>query len=248
MKCTSCGSDFASDRLKCPYCGTVNEHALKLAKELQEYDADYEKKREHLLKNGTTQILKRITVGLGVTFLVILLLFGCYVLFFQYRFSAHSTYEVTGSRLTKNTELIARYLEEGEYMRAYLVAARTDPTGEHFEYYPEYADDLTAIYNYSLVLICVMQSMDEMDAGNNYPGLRDTDLISVDIFYHSAQNSTIKKELESEIDSYLKNYYRLTADEIGTLKTLESGGQFTLDGDADIQAVTKQRMVEYFGK
>ena len=33
MKCTNCGSDFASDQLKCPYCGTVNEHALKLAKE-----------------------------------------------------------------------------------------------------------------------------------------------------------------------------------------------------------------------
>lgn len=247
MKCTNCGSDFASDQLKCPYCGTVNEHALKLAKELQGYDAEYEKKRDDLLKNGTTQVLKRITAGLGITFLIITLLFGGYVLFFQYRFSEHSTYEVTGSRLTKNKELIARYLEEEKYVRAYITAAKTDPTGEHFEYYPEYADDLTTIYNYSIVLVDVMQSMDKMDDGDNYPGLRSTDLISVDIFYHSA-DSAVKKELEREIDSYLKNYYRLTKDEIEALKALEPGEQFTLDGNADIEAVTKQRMVEYFGK
>lgn len=34
MKCTNCGSDFASDQLQCLYCGTVNESVLKLAKEL----------------------------------------------------------------------------------------------------------------------------------------------------------------------------------------------------------------------
>lgn len=61
MKCTNCGGDFASDQLRCPYCGAVNEHALKLAKELQTYDKAYEKKRNELLESGTGQVLKHLT-------------------------------------------------------------------------------------------------------------------------------------------------------------------------------------------
>lgn len=57
MKCTNCGAEFASDQLRYPYCGTVNEAALKLAKELQTYDAAYEKKRDELLETGTNQVL-----------------------------------------------------------------------------------------------------------------------------------------------------------------------------------------------
>ena len=71
MKCTNCGADFASDQLRCPYCGTVNEHALKLAKELQAYDAAYEKKRDELLESGTSQVLRHLTFGLGIVFLAI---------------------------------------------------------------------------------------------------------------------------------------------------------------------------------
>ncbi len=101
MKCINCGADFASDQLKCPYCGRVNEHALKLAKELQTYDEAYEEKRDELLETGTGQVLKHLTFGMGIIFAVIIVIaFGC-VAFYQYRYSEHSTYEVTGTRLTK---------------------------------------------------------------------------------------------------------------------------------------------------
>lgn len=248
MKCTNCGADFASDQLRCPYCGTVNEHALQLAKELQTYDAAYEKKRDELLESGTNQVLKHLTVRLGIVFLVIVLIsFGC-VAFFQYRFSGKSSYEVSGARLAQNKETIARYLDEGQYIRAYLLASTTDPTGEHFQNYPEYAEELYDIYNYSIVLISVLQSMDSMDEGDNYAALRDTDVISIQIFYSSKTESAVKEELTREVDGFLKNYYRLTEEEIETLKTLESGKQFTLEGSADIEGVTKRRMEAYFEK
>lgn len=51
-----------------------------------------------------------------------------------------------------------------------------------------------------------------------------------------------------EVDGYLKNYYRLTDEEIERLKALGTGEQFTLDGSADIEGITKERMEEYFGK
>lgn len=246
MKCTNCGADFASDQLRCPYCGTVNEHALKLAKELQTYDAAYEKKRDELLENGTNQVLRHLTFGLGIVFLAIVLVsFGC-VAFFQYRFSDKSSYQVTGARLAQNKETIGRYLDEGQYIRAYLLASSTDPTGERFQNYPEYAVELYDIYNYSLVLMGVLQSMDSMDEGNNYASLQDTDVISFQIFYGSESNSAVKEELTREVDGFLKNYYRLTEEEIEALKTLEAGKQFTLEGSADIEGITKKRMEAYF--
>ena len=246
MKCTNCGADFASDQLRCPYCGTVNEHALKLAKELQVYDAAYEKKRDELLESGTSQVLRHLTFGMGIVFLMIALIsFGC-IAFFQYRFSGKSSYEVTGARLADNKEMIARYLDEGQYIRAYLLASTTDPTGERFQNYPEYAAELYDIYNYSLVLVEVLQSMDSMDEGDNYASLQSTSVISFQIFYSSEGDSAVKEELTREVDGFLKNYYRLTEEEIETLKTLESGKQFTLEGSADIEGVTKRRMEAYF--
>ncbi len=248
MKCTNCGADFASDQLRCPYCGTVNEHALKLAKELQTYDAAYEKERDELLENGTNQVLRHLTFGLGLVFLVIAIVSLGFVAFYQYRFSGKSSYQVSGARLAWNKEMIANYLEEGQYLRAYLLASTTDPTGERFQNYPEYADELYDIYNYSIILIGVLQSMESMDEGDNYAALRDTDVISMQIFYGSEGNSAVKDELVDEVDGYLRNYYRLTEEEIEKLKTLGSGKQFTLEGSADIEGVTKRRMEAYFEK
>ncbi len=248
MKCTNCGGDFASDQLRCPYCGAVNEHALKLAKELQTYDKAYEKKRNELLESGTGQVLKHLTMGMGIVFLAIICIaFGC-VAFYQYRFSNRSTYEVTGVRLAKNKETVGRYLEEKQYIRAYLLASATDPTNEYFQYYPEYKDDLADIYTYSLFLAGVLHSMESMDAGDNYAPLQSTDVITLQIFYGSGNDSPIKDDLIQEVDGFLENYYRLTDDEIANLKDTGSGGQFTLEGSADIEGVTRKRMEAYFEK
>ena len=248
MKCTNCGSDFASDQLKCPYCGTVNEHALKLAKELQTYDAAYEQKRDELLETGTGQVLEHLTVRLGIVFLAIVLFSFGFISFYKSRCGVRSSYQVTGARLEKNREQLARYMDEKQYIRAYLLASRTDPTGELFKNYPEYAEDLTDIYTYSLVLVGVLQSMEAMDEGNNYASLRDTDLTTLQIFYHSDDKSEVRQDLIREVDGYLKNYYRLTDEEIETLKGLEYGDQFILDGSIDVERVTKERMEAYFGK
>lgn len=248
MKCTNCGFDFASDQLKCPYCGTVNEHALKLAKELQTYDAAYEKKREEMLETGTSQVLKHLTVKLGIAFLAIVVCSFVFVALYQYRFGVRSPYQVRGERLVKNKEMLAGYMEDKQYLRAYILASRTDPTGELFEHYPEYKEELNNIYTYSLILVGVLQSMDAMDEGDNYPSLRSTELSTIQIFYQYGQENAVKEELEREVDGYLKNYYRLTEEEIEELKTLKPGKQFTLEGSADIEGVIKARMEAYFGK
>ena len=247
MKCPNCGSDFASDQLRCPYCSTVNEYALKLAKELQTYDEQYEECRDEIINTGSTLVLKHITRNLGITFLVVVLLFEGLLLLFNYRFGSSSTYQVTGSRYTENLALMEEYMNNKEYLRALSLATSTDPTQEHFTYYPEYQDELNAIWTYSLILIDVKNSMDELDAGDNYSALRDTTFILFHIFY-SSPDSSVKDELTLELDQYLKNHYQLTLEEIQSLKEYEDGDRFTLDGSTNIEEVTKERMVAYYGR
>lgn len=248
MKCTNCGSDFASNQLKCPYCGTVNESALKLARELQAYADAYEEKREDLLETGTEQVLRHLTIKLGIVFLAVVLFSFAFITFYQYRFGMRSSYQVRGERYEKNREQLARYMDEKQYIRAYLLASRTDPTGELFKNYPEYQEELIDIYTYTIILVNVLQSMDAMEAGDNYTSLRDTELTTIQIFYDCGDDGEVKKDLIREVDGYLKNYYRLTEEEIERLKTLEMGRQFTLEGSADIEGITKERMEAYFGK
>lgn len=247
MQCVKCGADFASDQLKCPYCNAINEHALELAKELQQYDKEYEKSREEMLKTGDSLVLKKLTIEIGLVFLAIVVLFATYVGVYRYRYGATSTYQVTGKRFEKNKELLAKYMKEKDYIRAYVLAATTDPTSEYFRSYPEYQDELLAIYDYSLLLMDVQNTMDAMDAGDNYRSLTETMVISLSIFYH-APESEVKQELEEELHQYLRNLYRLTDSEIEELKSVETSSDFTLDGREDYDVVTKERMVEYYGK
>lgn len=247
MQCIKCGAEFASDQLRCPYCNAVNEHALKLAKELQQYDKEYEESREQMLETGDSVVLKKLTFGVGIAFLLIVLLFGTYVGFYRYRYASNSKYQVTGLRYEANKKKLDKYMKNKDYIRAYVLAATTDPTSEYFEYYPEYKDELLAIYDYSLILFEVTNAMDAMDEGNNYRSLTSNLVISLSIFY-GAPDTEVKAELEDEINQYLRNFYRLTDDEISELKTVVTSSDFSLDGQDDYEKVSKERMVEYYGK
>lgn len=247
MQCKNCGANFASDQLRCPYCEAVNEHALKLAKELQQYDKKYEKSRDEMLNTGDILVLKRLTIGIGLGFLAIILVFAIYVLAYAGRYGAGSKYNVSGMRYSQNKAALEKMMENKEYIRAYTLAAATDPTTEYFEYYPEYKDELTAIYDYSILFTEITQAMQSMDAGDNYRPINPTFVISLGIFYR-APESEVKAELEEELAQFLRNFYRLTDEEIESLKTVEFAEDFTLDGEEDYEKVSKERMVAYFGK
>lgn len=247
MKCVSCGADFPSDQIKCPYCNAVNEHALELAKELQQYDKKYEQKREEMLNTGESLVLRKVTIGVGIAFLVILLALGSTFLFLNYRYGRNSKYQVTGARYIKNKKMVEEYMNNKEYIRAYILASSTDPTTEYFSYYPEYQKELLAIYNYSLILREIEFVMDDMDNGDNYRSFTPNQLISFSIFY-GVEDSDVKAELQEELESYLRNLYRLTDAEIMELREAQYSTDFELDGDSDYEKVSKKRMVEYYGK
>ena len=72
-------------------------------------------------------------------------------------------------------------------------------------------------------------------------------VILLNIFYNE-EDTPVKAELEVELEQYLRNLYRLTDAEIEQLKNIENAEDFTLDGDSDYEKISKERMVEYYGK
>lgn len=247
MQCKNCAADYPSDQLRCPYCGTVNEHALELAKELQQYDKEYVKAREEMLETGENTVLKKLTKGISIAFLAVLLVFALITAVYRYNYAPNAKSNVVGKKYEKNKEMLKQYMDNKEYIRAYLLASSTDPTTEYFNNYPEYKDELSAIYSYSLIFSEIRTIMDDMDEGDNYNSLTPTQVISLSIFY-GIPESEVKSELEDELNQYLRNLYRLTDDEIEELKTVVTSTDFSLDGDYDYEAVSKERMVNYFGK
>lgn len=246
MKCEKCGAEYSSELIRCPYCQVINEEGIRLATKVQAYDEKFESKRDELLETGSIKTLKKITISLCASFAAILILFGAYIGNYQYHYGDHSKYQVTSSRLKHNKEMLKKYMDEKQYIRAYLLASQTDPTSEYFTYYPEYKKELLAIYSYYLFLYEVRFTLEDMDNGDNYRALTENDLIGLDIFY-GLEECDVKAELSEEIDHYLKNLYQLTDEEIEFLKTVDSYEDFNLEGRPAWE-VSKERMVAYFGK
>ena len=245
MKCTSCGAEFPSDQLRCPYCNTVNEQAMKLAKDLQQYDKEYEEHRDEMLRDGETIALRKITLGIGLGFLLIVAVFGAYVGVLKYRISpARKTSSI---HLEENKKQVDEYLKNGDYMRGEIMAYETDPTNIYFRSYPEHKDELEAILQYSFMYSEVARAVSYMDRDNRYYGFSQYDArICKDLY--DCKDSEIKDELVEEVENYLRNLYQLTDEEIEQLKLVEDASQFTLDGRKDYEEVSRERMEERFEK
>lgn len=220
---------------------TKNPTGLEHAQKIYDIDKDFLETHEEIIETGVSTAIKSLTKMLIGIFAALVVLFGILLAFFNYRYGEGSKYYVTGDRLTQNKQLIKQYLDEGDYFRAYTLASFTDPTQEYFTYYPEYKDELYAIFTYRNIFSGVNLSLEDMDDGEAPRPLDPSDLITLHIFYELPDNE-VKAKLELELDNYLRNLYCLTDEEIDLLKSLEDTNDFTLDGSYDIRQITKERM------
>lgn len=252
MKCEKCGANYGSELVKCPYCGEINKAAEKLSSVLNEHVEDYQKTEKALTEKGSSKALKYITIGMIVLYIVIYILTTLIVFGINKVVTGESSLVKNSTVQKKNEELFVEYMSKGQYARALTLVNQTDLsmyadklTG--FEYYKDYADSLEAIFPYVNIYNEVLFILDDMENGNDYRALTDTQVISYHIFY-TTKDTELKKELQTEIEGYLKNLYRLTDEEIEQLRTCEYEQDFRIEGSKDYEAITKERMVEYFGK
>jgi len=253
MKCTKCGASYGSELVKCPYCGAINESAVKFSEKLQEQAEDYSRTEQTLTENGSSKALKIITIIMICMYVLIFAVTCLVVKSINNVVTGKSSIVENSSRQKSNEELLVEYMDKGEYARALSLANGTDLslyadelTG--FEYYSEYRDSLEAtIFPYVNMFGSVKFTLEDLDRGNDYNSLTEYDITTLQIFY-SAPDSELKQKLQTELEGYLKNLYRLTDEEIAELRVSSYDNPFTLEGTTDFEKITKERMVEYFGK
>lgn len=253
MKCVKCGANYGSELTKCPYCGEINVSAIQYSNVLQGYEEDYKKTEETLTEKGASKALKAITFIMIFVYIIVFAITCLIVHSINNVVTGKSSLVKNSSAQQANESLLVEYLDKGEYARALCLVDDTDLsmyadelTG--FEYYAEYRDSVQeTIFPYVNIFNAVKYTLDDLDAGNDYRSLTEYDITSIQIFY-SAPDSELKQELQTEIEGYLKNLYRLTEDEIAELRESNYDNPFYLEGTTDFEEITKERMVEYFGK
>lgn len=252
MKCAKCGANYGSELVKCPYCGEVNRAAEKLSNELNEYVEDYRKTEKILTEKGSSRALKYITISMIVVYIAVYALTSLVVTSINKIVTGESGLVKNSASQKKNEELFEEYMSRGQYARALTLVNQTDLsmyadelTG--FEYYKEYVDSLDSIFPYVNIYNEVLFILDDMKNGKDYKALTDTQVISYHIFY-GTKDSELKKELQTELEGYLKNLYRLTDEEIERFRNCDDYMDFRIEDSRDYETITKKRMVEYFGK
>ncbi len=252
MKCPKCGANYGSELVRCPYCGDVNSTAVQYANVLQGYTEDYKITEESLTDKGSSKVLKYITIIMVCVYAVILAI-TLFVVLGINRVVTGKSGIVDGSLTQKNNEeLLEKFMEDGQYARALTLVNQTDLslyadelTG--FEYYSEYRDELETIFAYVNIYNEVLFVLDDMEKGYDYRSLTPNQLLSYHIFY-TTQDSELKSELQTELEGYLKNLYRLTDEEIESLRNCDDYQKYKIEGSFDYETITKERMVNYFGK
>ena len=78
MKCKYCGGNISLEMAYCPYCGKPNEHAMRHAKEMQEYQEVYEQTRNDVQEKAHR--FTGTTVRVIVIALLVLVIVGLLVL------------------------------------------------------------------------------------------------------------------------------------------------------------------------
>lgn len=252
MQCVKCGANYGSELEKCPYCGEVNKSVEKFAKALNAYEKDYQRTEDALTEKGSSKALKYITISMIAVYIVIYIITSLVVSGINKVVTGESGLVKNSSAQKKNEELLVEYMSKGQYARALSLVDNTDLsmyadklTG--FEYYKEYADSLDCIFPYVNIYNEVLFVLDGLENGDDFRSLTDFQVISYNIFY-GTKDTELKKELQTEIEGYLKNLYRLTDEEIERLRNCEYSQDFRIEDSSNIEGITKERMVDYFGK
>lgn len=111
MKCKNCGAQMGLDVKKCPYCGTVNEIAIKREENLTNLVKENEEFKEQLLERSKEEMHYRLHKRMNLAMLCLLLVFligGSLIVEFQ------------KNHVSKKDEQLAKeYYEAGNFKDLY---------------------------------------------------------------------------------------------------------------------------------
>lgn len=129
MKCKNCGAQIGLDVQKCPYCGTINQIALKREDTLEEMQKSNEELEEKVIKDSREVMWYRLHKRFNlVLFMIILsiIAFGFYIQYKENHVKADA----------KDVAIMKEYYETGNLEELYYFMTENDfmVLDEYYEY------------------------------------------------------------------------------------------------------------------
>ena len=146
MKCSGCGADYSARLPKCPYCGTVNEAALRREKDKEKRRQLLRRFRLRTLREAgpriTIQVLNRLIIALVV---IGALVFGAIFLVFFLEESQRASRKESASLAEHAAELEQLKENEdfagiGQYLSEHSLSMYDEGMEEYWQLYEAYRD------------------------------------------------------------------------------------------------------------
>ena len=223
LNCKNCGAPLSLEDAVCPHCGTPNPEAQEHIHKLIELDAKMDDARQEVKEE-----VKRSKKGYGLLVILTMLLLANLVVFVLHEASYEIADNIVTSRLSEEDlkAQLDQFLADGEYLEMDIFMGKLSLSYSEYREYLYVAGlagyygrlvDCTTQYlygtdNYSDPLVKACSEMYEFKT--EYERLRKRD----DLGFAAPAIEAIN----AEVDLFLKEYYKLTEEDLAGLKDMSS--------------------------
>ena len=228
MKCKNCDGNLTLEDVVCPYCETINEHAIEHIREMNRYKKDYEGTKQEVIT--TTKAYAGVTVRIMILAVLIVLTVMCGIL-------SGETYSIK-RRFTEafrdNDECRSQmeaYLEDRDYyaLAMYCDANYIDVSDAEYE---EYDSVIRAadIYMYFYDFCMKMTGTDEESRIQSYTEYMSEQIYDFyrmlneqDYYLYVKESDAYYEDIlriEEQMQALLVTYCHLSTEEADTLQGL----------------------------
>ena len=229
VNCKKCGAPLSLNEAFCPYCGEANPEAQEHLKKLRELDEQFE-----IASQEVTAEVKKSRTGYGILITLVMLLFANLMIFAMHQVSYNIASGIIAGRMTESEikAQLDQFLEEGEYIELNLFMNKFSLSYLDYEDYSKISylagyqnriieamtQYLYSKDSYADPLVKTCQAI--IDYENEYASLKKGDN-SESVLFHMDKVNT-------EVNGFLRNYLRLTEEDIAGIKNLNESSLLIL--------------------
>ena len=229
VNCKKCGAPLSLNDAFCPYCGEANPEAQEHLKKLQELDEQFESASREVAAE-----VKYSKKGYGILVILVMFLLANLVIFVMHQMSYGIAERIAAGKMPENEikAQLDQFLEDGEYIELDLFMSKFSLSYRDYEDYSKISYlasyqsrmiEAMTLYLYSsdtyedpLVKTC--QAI--VDYEGEYTSLKKGD--------NSERVSFHMEQINSEVNGFLRNYLKLTEEDIARIADLNESSLLIL--------------------
>ena len=257
MKCKYCGGDVGLDNHFCPHCGRPVDQAVRHQKEMEEYEAEFERTRQEAINKIQGSGVGGFAVGIRLAVIVALI---AALIFMAVNLDGYSLNQRKERRAAKANhdayvEEIENCLSDRDYIKLSVFCDKHElyynDDFKEYRYIIYAADYYKSVYRGLLDAAFVKEDTRDMyyasSLSNNVNSFFEQ--VTRDLSYYDYPEKTEKVygEMEEEMLTLMRKYLGLTEEETASMKNLSKSKRTIMIEqalDKKISAITGMSLSE----